>query len=56
MIGGKTIAPGEIHGTDVKGGETRTISKGDVIIVTAGTPHWFKEVPGPLNYYVVKAR
>jgi glc operon protein GlcG len=56
IVGGKTIAPGEIRGTDVKGGETRTISKGDVIIVPAGTPHWFKEVPGPLNYYVVKAR
>ncbi|MBI1764918.1 MAG: heme-binding protein [Acidobacteria bacterium] len=56
LVDGKTIAPGELRGTDVKGGETRTISKGDVIIVPAGTPHWFKEVPGPLNYYVVKAR
>lgn len=56
IIGGKSIGPGEIRGTDVKGGETRTISKGDVIIVPAGTPHWFKEVPGPINYYVVKAR
>jgi uncharacterized protein GlcG (DUF336 family) len=56
VVGGKTIAPGEIRGTDVKGGETRQLNKGDVIIVPAGTPHWFKEVPGPLNYYVVKAR
>jgi uncharacterized protein GlcG (DUF336 family)/mannose-6-phosphate isomerase-like protein (cupin superfamily) len=56
VVSPKTIAPGEIRGTDVKGGETRQISKGDVIIVPAGTPHWFKEVPGPLNYYVVKAR
>lgn len=56
MVGGKVTGPGEIRGTDIKGGETRTISKGDVIIVPAGTPHWFKEVPGPLNYYVVKAR
>ncbi|MGE0883978.1 MAG: cupin domain-containing protein [Blastocatellales bacterium] len=56
IVGGKVIAPGEIRGTDVKGGETRVISKGDVIIVPAGTPHWFREVPGPLNYYVVKAR
>ena len=39
VIGGKLIAPGEIRGTDVKGGETRTIGKGDVIIVPAGTPH-----------------
>jgi glc operon protein GlcG len=56
MVGGKTIAPGEIRGTEVRGGETRQIAKGDVIIVPAGTPHWFKEVPGPLTYYVVKAR
>jgi quercetin dioxygenase-like cupin family protein len=56
VVNGKTTAPGEIRGTDVKGGETRQITKGDVIIVPAGTPHWFKEVPGPLNYYVVKAR
>jgi len=56
IVGGKMIAPGEIRGADVKGGEMRTISKGDVIIVPAGTPHWFKEVSGPINYYVVKAR
>lgn len=56
VLEGKTVAPGEIRGPDVKGGETRQISKGDVIIVPAGTPHWFKEVPGPLTYYVVKAR
>jgi len=52
----KAIGPGEIRGREISGGDTRTISKGDVIIVPAGTPHWFKEVPGPLNYYVVKAR
>jgi glc operon protein GlcG len=56
VVDGKTIAPGEIRGADVKGGETRQIARGDVIIVPAGTPHWFKEVPGPLTYYVVKAR
>lgn len=56
VLGARRIAPGEIRGTEVIGGETRNIRKGDVIIVPAGTPHWFKEVPGPLNYYVVKAR
>jgi glc operon protein GlcG len=56
IVDGKPIGPGEIRGASIRGGETRTISKGDVIIVPAGTPHWFKEVPGPLNYYVVKAR
>ena len=28
----------------------------DVIIVPKGTPHWFKDVSGPVLYYVVKAR
>jgi glc operon protein GlcG len=53
---GKTTAPNEIRGASIKNGETRRIAKGDVLIVPAGTPHWFKDVDGPLNYYVVKVR
>ncbi|MBZ5553720.1 MAG: heme-binding protein [Acidobacteriia bacterium] len=52
----KTIAPDEIRGKEISGGETRKLNKGDVIIVPAGTPHWFKEVTNPFLYYVVKAR
>jgi glc operon protein GlcG len=52
----KPMAPGEIRGTAITNGEERLISKGDVLIEPAGTPHWFKNVPGPLNYYVVKVR
>lgn len=53
---GKTTAPNEIRGASITDGVTRRISKGDVLIVPAGTPHWFKDVSGPLNYYVVKVR
>ena len=56
VVEGKTTAPDEIRGTAVKGGETRRLGKGDVIIVPNGTPHWFKEVEGPVLYYVVKVR
>jgi glc operon protein GlcG len=56
MVGGREIAPGEIRGTDIQGGETRQLKKGDVITVANGTPHWFKEVQGPFLYYVVKVR
>ena len=56
MVGGKTTAPDEIRGSTVQGGETRTLTKGDVIIVPKGTPHWFKEVSGPVLYYVVKVQ
>ena len=56
MVGGQTSAPDEIRGLSVNGGETRTLTKGDVIIVPKGTPHWFKDVSGPVLYYVVKVQ
>jgi mannose-6-phosphate isomerase-like protein (cupin superfamily) len=54
MIGGKTTKAGQWLGSDIQGGETHHLSKGDVIVVPAGTPHWFKEVPTAISYYVVK--
>jgi mannose-6-phosphate isomerase-like protein (cupin superfamily) len=54
MIGGKATKPGQSLGTDIKGGDTHHLSKGDVIVVPAGIPHWFKEVPHSVSYYVVK--
>jgi glc operon protein GlcG len=56
VIDGKTIEPEEIRGRESKGGENRVITKGDVVVIPNGTPHWFKEVKGPINYYVVKVR
>jgi glc operon protein GlcG len=52
----RAIAADETRGKEIAGGETRKLKKGDVIIVPAGTPHWFKEVPSAFTYYVVKAR
>ncbi len=54
MVGGKNTRPDQWLGTDITGGTTQKLVKGDVIVVPAGTPHWFKEVPGPISYYVVK--
>lgn len=56
IVGGKATAPGEIRGTDVSGGETRTLAKGDVIVVPSGVPHWFRQVKAPLLYYTIKVR
>ena len=47
-------APAEIRGKEIVGGQERRIARGDVIIVPVGTPHWFKLVPGTIQYYVVK--
>lgn len=55
MIGGKVSRPNQWLGTSIEGGETHHLKKGDFISVPAGMPHWFKEVPTSINYYVVKA-
>ncbi len=54
MVGGKNTKPGQHLGTDIKGGQSHQLTKGDVVVVPAGTPHWFKEVPQSVSYYVVK--
>jgi quercetin dioxygenase-like cupin family protein len=54
MVGGKVSQPGQWLGSDITGGQTRHIAKGDVLVVPAGVPHWFKEVPGSVSYFVVK--
>jgi glc operon protein GlcG len=56
VVDGRTTEPDEIRGTRVTGGESRRITKGDVVIVPNGTPHWFQAVDGPLSYYTVKVR
>lgn len=54
MVGGKMTKPGQSMGSDIIGGQTHHLSKGDVIVVPATTPHWFKEVPQSVSYFVVK--
>ena len=56
MIDPKTTAPDELRGSGIDGGESRTLSKDDVIVIPAGTPHWFKEVQGTFLYLVVKVQ
>jgi glc operon protein GlcG len=61
ITGGKSIDPkmvaqNEYRGAGIDGGDTRQLTKGDVVIVPKGTPHWFKRVDGAFLYYVVKVR
>jgi mannose-6-phosphate isomerase-like protein (cupin superfamily) len=54
MMGGKLTKPGQFLGDEIQGGESHDLTKGDVVVVPAGTPHWFKEVPKSISYFVVK--
>ncbi|MEO8048810.1 MAG: cupin domain-containing protein [Acidobacteriota bacterium] len=53
MIDGKKTRPDQWLGESIDGGTTFKVSKGDVVVVPAGTPHWFKETNG-ISYYTVK--
>jgi mannose-6-phosphate isomerase-like protein (cupin superfamily) len=53
-VGMKATTPGQSLGTDIKGGEAHHLVKGDIMVIPAGTPHWFKEVKTQVSYYVVK--
>jgi len=54
VIGGRTTAPGQIRGSRVESGEAVHLTTGDVMWVPAGVPHWFREIPAPLGYLLVK--
>jgi len=54
MEGGKSSQPNQWLGSGITGGQTHHLVKGDVFVVPAGVPHWFKEVPKSVSYFVVK--
>ncbi len=56
MIDPRTVAPGEHRASSTRGGETRTVMKGDIIVIPRTVPHWFNEVSeAPFIYLVVKS-
>jgi uncharacterized protein GlcG (DUF336 family) len=56
LLDGRKVAEHEIRGTQLNGGEAQNLVPGDVIVVPAGVPHWFKEVQAPFLYYTVKVQ
>jgi mannose-6-phosphate isomerase-like protein (cupin superfamily) len=54
IVGAKQTAPGQTRGTDLHGGQTVHLKKGDVMTIPAGVPHWFKDVSPSISYLTVK--
>src|SRR5881227_2083767 len=50
----KEIAPNEIRGSKIEGGQEHHIGKGDVVIIPNRLPHQFSAVTGELHYFVCK--
>ena len=55
VVDPKVVGQDEIRGSRLEGGTLHALNKGDVIVVPAGTPHWFYQVDETFLYYVVKA-
>jgi mannose-6-phosphate isomerase-like protein (cupin superfamily) len=43
-----------VSGSAIQNGVRRRIAKGDVVIIPAGTPHWFSEIEEDISYTVVR--
>jgi len=56
MVEPRAVAPNEHRASSTRGGDTRTVTKGDIIVIPCGVPHWFNEVAAaPFIYLVVKS-
>jgi mannose-6-phosphate isomerase-like protein (cupin superfamily) len=55
IVDRKTTAPGEVRGTDIRGGEQHPLGAGDMVHIPAGVPHQVLLEPGHgITYLVVK--
>ena len=48
------ITGGKLTGGTIEGGDSRTVSKGDFLVVPEGTPHWFSSIPNTLVLMTIK--
>jgi hypothetical protein len=55
LVTGGTIVPGSGRGgATIENGVSRHVSKGDVILIPPGVPHWYKDVEGTISYLEVR--
>lgn len=43
-----------VTGTAIQGGVNNELKEGDVIVIPAGTPHWFSKINGSISYLVIR--
>lgn len=57
IVNPKTEKPGEIRGTDIKGGQSKKLLVGDIVNIPANVPHQLKLGSGKeFTYFVLKVR
>jgi mannose-6-phosphate isomerase-like protein (cupin superfamily) len=48
------VTGGKLTGKTIEGGDSRTVSKGDFLVVPEGTPHWFSAIESTLVLMTIK--
>ena len=54
LVTGGTIAKAAGGTATIENGDTRHVKKGDVILIPANTPHWYKDIEGSIAYLEVR--
>lgn len=54
VITGGTLVRPTGSPTNIENGVVHHVSKGDVLVIPAGTPHWYKEINGSVTYLEVR--
>lgn len=54
LQGAHRTGPTQVAGTSIIGGSTRPVTKGDMLIIPEGTPHWFNQINGRLVLIAMK--
>lgn len=49
----KIVGPGGV-GTGIRGGQSRRVTTGDIVIIPTGTPHMFAALEGTIVYVLVR--
>jgi mannose-6-phosphate isomerase-like protein (cupin superfamily) len=50
----KVLVGPSTGGTSIRGGQSRKVGPGDVIVIPPGVAHWFSAVESDMNYLVVR--
>jgi mannose-6-phosphate isomerase-like protein (cupin superfamily) len=50
----KVLVGPSTGGTSIRGGQSRRVGPGDVIVIPPGVAHWFSAVESDMNYLVVR--
>jgi len=55
VTGGSLVRPPQPGApASIMGGESRHVSKGDVVLIPAGMPHWYKDLDSTITYLEVR--